>query len=54
MQQQVTIDGKVDWYDYFLLDYDTEQWIDACHSLNLKYGDKLKITISKTENYESK
>ena len=37
-----------------ICDYDTEQWIDACHSLNLKFGDKLKITISKTESYESK
>ena len=49
MEKKVTIDGKVDWYDYFLLGYNIEQWIDACYSLNLKVGDKLKITISKDE-----
>jgi len=47
MAQKVTIDGKVDWYDYFFLDYDTEQWMDAVHSLNLKYGDKILITLEK-------
>lgn len=44
---EATIDGKVEFYDYFLLDYDVGQWIDAVYDLDLKYGDKLEITIKK-------
>ena len=44
---EVTIDGNVEFYDWFLLNYDTEQWMDAVDKLGLQYGDKLEITIRK-------
>ena len=44
---EVTIDGNVEFYDWFLLNYDTEQWMDAVDELGLQYGDKLEITIRK-------
>ena len=46
-QEEVTIDGNVEFYDWFLLNYDTEQWMDAVDKLGLQYGDKLEITIRK-------
>ena len=45
--KEVTIDGNVEFYDWFLLNYDTEQWMDAVDELGLQYGDKLEITIRK-------
>ena len=44
---EVTIDGNVEFYDWFLLNYDTEQWMDAVDKLGLHYGDKLEITFRK-------
>lgn len=49
MQEQETIDAKIDWYDSYFLDYDADQFFDAVHALKLEVGDKIKITISKTE-----
>ena len=49
MSKQVTIDGEIKWYDYFLLDYDVYQFMDAVDDLKLNVGDKIKITISKAE-----
>ena len=46
---EVTIDGNVDFYDWFFLNYDEEQWMDAVNKLGLKYGEKLEITIKKKE-----
>lgn len=47
---EVTIDGEVDFYDWYLLDYNVEQWMDAVDKLGLTYGDKLEITIKKKED----
>lgn len=46
---EATIDGEVSFYDWYLLDYDVEQWMDAVDKLGLTYGDKLEITIKKKE-----
>lgn len=47
---EVTIDGEVSFYDWYLLDYNVEQWMDAVDKLGLTYGDKLEITIKKKED----
>lgn len=49
MPEQVTFDGEISWYDFYLLDYNEEQFWDAVNALKLKVGDKIKITISKAK-----
>ena len=44
----VTIKGSIGWYDGFYLDYDEKELFQAIDKMMLDVGDKIEITISKS------
>ena len=44
----VTIKGRIGWYDGFYLDYDGKELHQAIDKMMLNTGDKIEITISKS------